>query len=486
MAYNAVASGTMTVQDFLGNLQEGRYWIRGKDYNCNQVKLSDADASKVTDKDFKIDAASLALREFTLKLKTLQIRPAGMGFSSETKAKFTLSLPVQIQYAKQAVNAPRTKLRFKRVNGAWAPIMEPDASKRSVSYATTTIKTLTLFHPCPVRVNNIQYDAVLTLNDPADAKDGDAIIMIPLKGSNRGSVSERFFSSFIKNITTLAFPSDTTGTYPSTDIAVGNTWNLKNVFTLAEGSDGMSKIDDGYYSWDGSLYERGPPVRSGNQIVNGWKPSGKIVRYFMLSYPVNIGMSDLGILTRNLPPTPVETAIHPIPMDIKPLYKAPEGVAAGLECGGIVRESMENPTSEALTALFGTGEGSATDLFKTAGGDKESCDPFAQNASRTMVDQVFTPARALTFLFNFGLVVGLLFGVWLAMFLITQDYDFGYRDFSEQVGKVMGTLAKQASGRTNAPAAPAPAAEAPALNLGALAKSLPLPKKVQALAKAVQ
>jgi hypothetical protein len=58
----------------------------------------------------------------------------------------------------------------------------------------------------------------------------------------------------------------------------------------------------------------------------------------------------------------------------------------------------------------------------------------------------------VAFLIQFLILVSVVFGIWVAMYLVTKDYDYSYQSFSEQAGKVIGVFAKQASGSASAAA----------------------------------
>jgi hypothetical protein len=70
------------------------------------------------------------------------------------------------------------------------------------------VKNMVLYHPCPVRIENVQYDAVLQLNDPsmgsARRSENDTIILIPLAGSNRPDEAGQLISKIAPFITGLA------------------------------------------------------------------------------------------------------------------------------------------------------------------------------------------------------------------------------------------------------------------------------------------
>lgn len=71
-----------------------------------------------------------------------------------------------------------------------------------------TVDKMVLYHPCPVRIENIQYDAVLQLNDPSlssiTESKNDTVILIPLAGTNRPDEAGALISKIAPFITGLA------------------------------------------------------------------------------------------------------------------------------------------------------------------------------------------------------------------------------------------------------------------------------------------
>jgi hypothetical protein len=482
-----VKGGELSFRDFFDKLQNGDYWQPSKTAPdgsmgfCAQIKFPDAVAATVT------DFASFEAKK--AQLETLRIRQVGAGFSGGTKAKFVLSLPVTFEYTTRTLRAstPTTRWTFFSMFKMWLPITVPGPMTSVPVTEKVEVKTITLFHPCPVRINNVQYDAVMTFNDPAD-KPG-AVIMVPLRGTNANGVEERFFNKIVKFLTTVGTPDPVTGLYQESNVSVGNDWNLKNVFILDEPAtpsetttnpSPLSAILNSLYSWDSAnSYERylklvngTDPNTAGNKallqnlakgvqpaspatLTYGWRTaSGTTTKYLLVGSPVGISQTDLGILLRNLPPTPVEEAIHPISTTQKVNYKPPTGRAVGYECGG-GRERMTNPGDDVLASVFASG--SATDLLTDTQAsiqelsDEAKCDPFALNARLTST-KMFTPQAAITFVINFLLIVAFVFGIWVAMYLITKDYDYSYQDFAEKAGKVIGVFARQTSGTASATA----------------------------------
>jgi len=444
----------MSFHDFITNLQAGNYSrpISKTDRGefCEQVLFSDEDAAKVTDlASFDANAS---------KLKNIRIRQVtgGGSFSSGTKAKFRLSIPIKAKYVAQLqrTNPPVTRLKL------WPPQWETVANASETVtpvFEEITISMLTMYHPSPLRIENVQHDAVLSLNDPSDPT-AKTIILIPLKASNTGDESVDFFNKIAKHLTTITQPDSVTGLYPETDIPTGNDWNIKNVFWLDEpGSDNISKVTDAFYTWMGAgSYTRTELSRSATEIRYGWKPDGAQIRYFMLQTPVSISTTDLSFLTRSLPPTPADEAIHKIPDpatagNAKVLYKKATGPGASASCG-VVRERMTNQGQGDILASLFTGGGVQDLLVDDKGNplmDKDSCDPFKANAKNAIQSpSPFTPTKVAAYFFNFMILIAIALGAWLGLYFVTnKDYDYKFRDFASDAGKVVGTLALQTSGR---------------------------------------
>jgi hypothetical protein len=394
------------------------------------------------------------------KLRSIRIRQVtgGGNFSSDTKAKFTLSIPVKMRYEVGRRPVPMkfsTRMVYNPSLKRWVPQTVTTGGGFVADTEEILVKTITVFHPCPIRIENTQYDAVLTLNDPADS-DTRAVILVPLKGANIGSPSTDFFTKILKHVTSISTPDSLTGLYQGAEIPTGTDWNLKNVFAMGDpDANGVAPVANAYFTWTAApTYRRIKQPDTATEIRYGWTPDGQSVRYFMLQYPASINLTDLSILTRNLPATPAEKALHTIPDPAmgnpKILYKKSEGLALQRECGitsresfvdGGVREHME--TMNALDSLWSSGG----DLSALKGADGTSltdatdkCDPFALNA-QSAKSMKFSPSDAVTFVLNFLILVSVAIGVWLALWSVTKDYDGSYSDFATNAGKVLGTIA---------------------------------------------
>jgi len=231
---------------------------------------------------------------------------------------------------------------------------------------TYTISLMTLFHPSPIRLENVQHDAILTLGDPAPGNRAkgngatDAVILIPLVGSLNPGPSGDFLSKVTRYLSAVLQPDPASGQYNTVDIPTGNDWDLSKMFPGTP-SEGATVVDAGYYIWNaspGMAKATTPEV-----TVNPW-PTADIhrykyvptertnLRYIMLQKPVGVNVFDMQTI-RMLPATPADQALDAyIPSSLS--YVTPKSC----ETPPAGRESMTN------------------------GGDN-TCDPFANVSAAT-------------------------------------------------------------------------------------------------------
>lgn len=323
----------MAFEEFRKGLLDGVYYRDLGNEHCGQVVYDAADLDTVT----KIEELDPA------KARTPIIRKVSSsgGFSSITKAFIKPSIPFQVEF-------------------------------NSKSH---TINVLTLMHPSPVRVENIQHDAMLTLGDPGEGNNDGLVILVPLVGSLTAGASGAFIAKITRYMTGILTPNPATGQYESIDIPTGSDWKLSSIFPGAPGEGGKTFVKSpGYYVWSGQ-----PPLDlafdrtiSNFSFINrwfmapdtnlfSWKPNGKPgVRYIMLSEPVQVSSMDLQTIMM-LPSTPITEAISPM---VKSTLSYRRAGSIGPD-GKWVTECPARPPS--LTNFFG--------------GTKESfedtCDPFA-------------------------------------------------------------------------------------------------------------
>lgn len=365
-------------QDFLNNLQNGKYLRNLGNGYCEQVQLSSEDAMKTT----KIEQFDEG------KLRSVRIQQISSGgFSAETKARFTPSIPFQMRFS----------------TAGQGPV-------------DITVKSMSLYHPCPLRLEGVQPDAVLSLNDPAFGDTG-YVVLVPLVGRNTPSPSVGFLQKIMSEVVAVSEPDPSSGQYIGKDIATGATWNLSQLFSTQVSGGGNFEVKNGYYEWKGMpalerVREDGPGV-----INYVWKDSGKPVpRYLMLDTPVVCNPADLAILTQRMPVTPPMDAIHAVLYSSNPFQR------------GIVHKPCAiGSTRESFTDLQGVTE--------------ESCDPWTTWA-QTARGKGYTTQQIFELMFNLMVGVAMAVGAFLAFAAVLRMYDVEAADFSKGLGKVAAVFFK--------------------------------------------
>lgn len=374
----------MSWQDFLHNLQSGLYLrelgVRGNESKkyCEQVELSSEDARTMT----KIEQFDEG------KLRSVRIQEATSGgFSADTKARFTPSIPFQMRFS----------------TAGQGPV-------------DISVKSMSLYHPCPLRLEGIQPDAVLSLNDPAFGNTG-YVVLIPLVGRNTPSPSVGFLQKIMSEVVSVSEPDPSSGQYIGKDIATGATWNLGQLFSTEVSGGGNFEVKNGYYEWKGMpALEQVREDRPG--VINYvWKDTGKPVpRYIMLDTPVVCNPADLAVLTQRMPVTPPMDAIHAVLYSSNPFQR------------GIVHKSCAiGSTRESFTDLQGVTE--------------ESCDPWTTWA-QTANGKGFTTQKIFEMFFNLMVGVAMAVGAFLALSAVLRMYDVEAADFSKGIGKVTAVFFK--------------------------------------------
>ena len=386
----------MSLQDFVGRLQSGKYYRNLNNGYCEQVELSREDALNVKD-----------IGEVDGKVRTVRIQKVSSGgFSADTKVIFTPSIPFQMKFS-----------------------VKNDTSDIPVA-------NMTLYHPCPLRLDGVQPDAVLSLNDPSIEGSG-FVILIPLIGRNDTSSSIGFLQKIMSQVTIVSQPNPSTGDYLSQNIPTGANWTLSSLFETQAGEGSTLEVLNGFYSWKGMpAFERVQEdtffdLPGAGRVKTGvrykWVPTGKpSPTYIMLDTPVACNPADLATLTSRIPMTPPEDAIHQVLYSTNPLHRGivhKQGPPVSPEeCSrrGMYREMFTDADLNAIT--------------------EESCDPWqtwAQTANRG-----YTTDMIFTLMFNVTLVIAAAVGAYLAIVAVVKMYDVQVRGVAEGVGKIAAVFAK--------------------------------------------
>lgn len=412
-----LAQGTLGLQEYLAKLRAGEYARKtttqdGQDY-CQMLSISDENAAKVK---------TLGdLTEDKLDKGRIRKQATAGSYSSGTKARFIPSIPF--------------KMKFKATQ-----LVESSGPTKSVPLETeVNITQMTLYYPSPVRIDSIQADAVLSLNDPSDPT-AKAIILIPLRGSSGGGEATAFVNKIAANLVTVSEYDKATGTYPVANISTGADWSLGKLFTVGAAGKEGTVVKNGFFTWTG-LSEMESYVKSSTpfEIRHSWrrKAGVPVPQYFMLDSPLSIDSTDLATITRSLPPTSPSEAIPPIPNNRDMVF----------------HKDAESPAPDTISGRSGScGIGNLCEGYANIGTAKDpletgcpgaKCDPFLQNAKKVVSGGgFFSPQNMFGLFFNFLVGVAMFVGAYIAMQLISEDYELPVRDFSIGAGTVAAVWAK--------------------------------------------
>ena len=365
----------MSLQDFLGNLQAGRYLRNLNNGYCEQIILSPEELQKVK-KPEQFDVG---------KLESVRIQKLSSGgFSSDTKAKLTPSIPFKLSFMGQDI----------------------------------TVKTMSVYHPCPLRIEGVQPDAVFSLNDPSFDDGSGYIILVPLIAKNTADPSIEFFDRVLPQINAVTAP-EATGQYMTRNIATGTNWSLTKVFSAVVADGGSFEVKNGYYEWKGMPALERVREDGNNTITYSWKESGKpSPRYIMLDTPVAISSSSLSSITQSLPVTPSSDAIHAVLYSSNPLQR-----------GIVHKQGPPNPSC-------------MRESFADMNGVKEEfCDDWtawAQNSE----PKGYTTQQIFALVFNVLVFIAMGVGAYIALSAVLRDYHGGLSNVSTGLGKITAVVFK--------------------------------------------
>ena len=199
--------------------------------------------------------------------KDNNIIPVGPGvFSSSTKIFIKPSIPFEISY-----------------NGR-----------------TETINFLSLYHPCPVRIENVQYNAVLSIGDPFVGN--RLIVLVPINSSNAGGDADTFISKITQYAAPLVVESESIAT--PVDAPTGSNWGLTQVIPVNKDSSAAGA----FFTWNSSTYRQ--KVVSDTPVIRkiGWT-ADEGPQYIVMAEPIAVNSASVATIMK-LPATPAESAIH--------------------------------------------------------------------------------------------------------------------------------------------------------------------------------
>jgi hypothetical protein len=450
---------------------------------CQELTISDEDLQTLA-------KGSSTLTEDMIRKKRILPMAVNSGYSANTKAIYTMSVPMDLHFSGVATSietATNRRLR-KEIN---LPVR---------------VTHMSLLYPAPLRMGGSHPDACLILNDPSQNRGQKVILIVPLVASPSGGESSAdFIHKLAEYIAVVRDVDPTVGEYPTTTIQTGSSWKLSNLFSLKATDGAKSLLDqnagaaeyyrvaNGFYVWKPATQyemtmEKEQARYTGYETIRyRWTPvnTGETdPTYIMLDRPLSIDSLDLIALTRNLPPTTPLDSIHKIPKEESYLFHKPaESPARGPgatipETSGscttdLCRESYINYDSTVdfkraenqIGILEDVYEGKydqslfgGVDVLAQCPGGK--CDPFLQNLKQIRMPNHTNVIRIiLSVLFLLAIVAG----VYVALIATVRNYDEKVSSIGETLGQLAGVFARRAQGVMRPPAPVSTAPTGPSL-----------------------
>lgn len=341
-----VEEGKLSYLDFKRKLQGGELYLYSGNADsgfCRQVKLpqEDADKTMTLEQHNKVEGKLVTVR--------VQATMFGNDYSARTKVNITPSIPPSID-----------------VNGQ-----------------QVLVTKMTLYYPCPLRVEGIQYDAVFSLNDPSDST-AKTIVLVPVKADPKPGPDSLFLGRVAAYVPSISQENPITGEIPTTTVPTGNDWNLTRLIPIRENGE----VESGFFTWTGSQTAQ-RYLKTNNSSVKEY--DWRLVpgpNYVMMKNPIAISPADFTSL-QTLPETPPKDAIHPVLTQPRVIYKP--GIPPKSEC-------KKKTKKEKFTLDENT---------------QESCDPFKtfENMPEKGPTLATLVAWTLSFITLIVLGIGVYFGL---------------------------------------------------------------------------
>lgn len=391
----------ISLQDFLARMSAGQYSRPvGDGSQCETVMLSKENLEKVKTRDDYFRG-----RVNGDWFQGSRIRKISQGgFSRDTKVRIVPSIPFKIVVNASVRGVPRR--------------------------LDVNVADMTLYHPSPIRLENVQHDAVLSLNDPATTGPGGVVILIPLVAKGSSTPSAEFMSRILGNMSNLLNPDPVTGQFPEVDAPTGAEWTLNKLLPT---DPQTNTVTSGFFVWEGAP-ELERYLAENTRFVQRtrWRPrGGNGPLYVMIDTPMSMAGSDFSTLLR-FPVTPPAEAIHRI-LDGTLVYT----------CGKKVTEAP--PAADSLDA-----GGAPTGIvpMRERYTQKQTCDPFYANFEKRYG---YNPDSMLRVVFNLLTFVAIGIGAWIALTLVGDlRSDKFFQSISFGAGRVLIRVMKGAQEKVKA------------------------------------
>lgn len=256
-----------------------------------------------------------------------------------------------------------------------------------------SVTAMTVYHPFPLRIENTQYDAALSLNDASLG--ASTVLLIPLTASPQSSPSAQFMDKIGPHIARMIVPDPATQQIPPVSVATGADWSLTKMLPTRG-----TRIQSGFYQWFGtSGFTQYTDTSNPYAPRTRWKANTPQTNYIVVETPATVSPAVLSSILL-LPRTDPETAIS------GPMLK---GGVTYTPCASTPATS--SPVRESFTP---------------------ECDPFGPNAYKdTGGDSDERMKKIVTMIFT---VIGILIAVVLGLTLAGTALSIYAKEFGETAG----------------------------------------------------
>lgn len=185
--------------------------------------------------------------------------------------------------------------------------IKPDkAFEVTVDGKTFTITQMAIYRPCPIRIENVQADAVLSLNDYSDPN-AKVVILLPMSAAVTYGAPGDFVGRVMQNLDAFTV-NETTGQFNPLVVPVGNDWSLTRVLEVGGGQNG--EVSGGYFKWVAADYEKYVKSASFKHIHYSWRQKPGGVTTILMKNPIAVSYFTSAYLAR-LPYAPSAESAPP-------------------------------------------------------------------------------------------------------------------------------------------------------------------------------
>ena len=327
--YRAVGDECIQYEDAGTNMDAFDVWFQNQPTRTGTMDFVVPEADSIRDlwDGFQTQNRILRVKPTGYVLKKVPAGDPGILTSPPKSAKDRRDqekLDAEIAEAKEdlrTTNAPPDKFGIeisKKYSSDTKLYVKPSIPFRvRFNNVTYPVNLLTLYYPSPFRIENVQHDAMLSLNDPSDPE-SKTIILIPIVGGTMIKAAGRFVSKIVTYMSSLTggeVINEVTKKPSRVEIPTGNDWNITSLLPLKIVDD-EPRVQAGYFTWDSAIVEAKPAEIQSDPCKRKfeWVPvaGGAIRKYIVIRKPIAVSHSDLYTI-RRLPSTSPRDAIETIP-----------------------------------------------------------------------------------------------------------------------------------------------------------------------------